>query len=106
MTELFKLIDRAQRLGAEEKVPPIEALQLAQDIAEHADASADFDDIVELVDYPKNYYARWIGVRAISVMGAKAIRHVETLLRRRLDVEDFDLAKRELRNALAKLDEA
>jgi len=107
MPALFStLIDTVQFIGVHEVPKPIDILRAANDLAQHPDANANFEKIVALVDDPKNYFARWTAIRTISVMGPAAIRRASPILRRRLAIEDFDLAKRELENALAKIDKA
>ena len=103
-TPISSLIETARYLGVHELVQPIDVLEVAKNIAQHPDARANFNAITALVQNAENYYARWAGIRAINVMGPAAIHRAAPLLRKQLAVEDFDLALRELQNALAKID--
>lgn len=100
------LIDRVRYIGVHEVAKPIDILRAASDLAQHPEANAKFEEIVALVDDQKNYFARWAAIRTINVMGPAAILKASPVLRRRLAIEDFDLAKRELKNALSKIDKA
>lgn len=99
------MIEQAEYIGVREHVESIDVLQLAKDIAQHPDARANFAQVLALVEHPTNYYARWAAIRVIGLLGPASVRSAESVLRRRLALEDFDLAKRELNNALAKLDD-
>ena len=103
-TPFSTLIETAAYLGVHDMAQPIDVLEAAKNIAQHPDARANFDQIIELVQNADNYFARWAGIRAINVMGPAAIHRAAPLLRKRLAVEDFDLAQRELQNTLAKID--
>jgi hypothetical protein len=106
MPALFStLIEKAQTLGARGPATPMDVLEIAKELAQHPDARANLADLVALVEDPKNYYARWAGIRVISLLGPAAVHRHASLFRQRLALEDFDLARRELENALAKIEQ-
>ena len=106
MSSLFSaLIEKAQYIGVHETANSIDVLEIAKELAQHPDARANFAEIIALIEDPENYYTRWAAIRAINLMGPAAVLRAASLLRERLVKEDFDLAKRELNNALAKIDQ-
>ena len=104
MSALFStLIEKAQQVGAHGAASPITVLETAKEIAQHPDVRSHFADVVALVECPGNYYTRRVAIRVINLLGPAAVHRAAPLLRRRVGLEDFDLAKRGLENALAKI---
>ena len=91
-------------IGVNEVAYPIDIFSVAHKLSSHIDAKLNFHQLLELAKDKENYFTRWAGVRAISQMGVIAISEAESTLRAQLSLETYDLAKKEILDALGQLE--
>ena len=90
-------------IGVEEIAYPIDIFETATLLSEHPDAHSNLEELFLLTQDRENYFTRWAAIRAISQMGRDAVEASADLFRQRVEMEDYELARKELSDALAKL---
>ncbi|MBV6288371.1 hypothetical protein [Pseudomonas aegrilactucae] len=95
------LIGRVMYLGVHQVAYPIDIFSTAQLLAEQVSDDADLEKIVSLVSDPENHFTRWAAVRAIVILGPASVAKAHAALSAQVALEDYPLARQELRKALA-----
>ncbi len=97
------LIAKAMRIGVDEIAYPIDVFATATELAEHPQAAENFDKLLGLVEDTENHFARWAAIRPIGQMGPKFIWRAKKTLERQSKIEDYELARDEIRVSLEQL---
>ena len=97
------LIAKAMRIGVDEIAYPIDVFATATELAEHPQAAENFDRLLGLVEDGENHFTRWAAIRAIGQMDHEFLLLAKDSLERQSMVEDYALARSEIKACLDRL---
>jgi hypothetical protein len=97
------LIHNAMNIGVNQIAYPIDIFSIVRKISEHPDVLSNITELIRLIDDEENYFTRWIAIRSINLLGKDVIKLAKNKLIERQSKEDYELAKKEIDDALSKI---
>jgi hypothetical protein len=101
-----RLLRRARDLGVYQVARPDIVFEIAQQLAQHPDASSRLPELTDLVQYESNHFTRCVSAQAIALLGQTAATRARDRAVRQLELEKDVRVKLEIQKLIALADSA